>query len=282
MIDVLYARDGGQRPHIVITDSGSYTDLVFGLVHLLGMSYRPQLADLPDQQLWRIRPDAGYGPLDTAARGKIDLGKVRRHWPDILRVAASIHAGAVRAYDVIRMLQRDGHPTPLGEAITSYRRIFKSLHILAYVDDEADRRDIKGQSNLTEGRHDLGLVLNCIVRWNTFYMNAALEQLRAEGYPVRDEDLAWLSPFVRHHLACTAATRSCCPTSPAASARCATRTTKTTTGSSPGPRPRVSHKRPIPGRSVLVGRTAQATSGWASTSSSALAWTVTAGLAPAS
>ena len=28
MIDVLYARDGGQRPDIVITDSGSYSDLV--------------------------------------------------------------------------------------------------------------------------------------------------------------------------------------------------------------------------------------------------------------
>ena len=227
MIDVLYARDGGQRPDIVVTDSGSYSDLVFGLVHLLGMSYRPQLADLPDQQLWRINPDAGYGPLDTAARGKIDLGKVRRHWPDILRVAASIHTGTVRAYDVIRMLQRDGYPTPLGEAIASYGRIFKSLHVLTYVDDETYRRDIKGQSNLTEGRHDLGrtvfhghkgeiyqryhvgmeeqlgalgLVLNCIVLWNTFYMNAALEQLRAEGYPVREEDLARLSPFVRHHL----------------------------------------------------------------------------------
>ena len=144
MIDVLYARDGGQRPDIVITDSGSYSDLVFGLVHLLGMSYRPQLADLPDQQLWRINPAASYGPLDAAARGKIDLGKVRRHWPDILRVAASIHTGAVRAYDVIRMLQRDGHPTPLGEAIASYGRIFKSLHILTYVDDETYRRDIKG------------------------------------------------------------------------------------------------------------------------------------------
>lgn len=83
----------------------------------------------------------------------------------------------------------------------------------------------------------LGLVLNCIVLWNTFYTNAALEQLRAEGYPVRDEDLARLSPFVRHHLGtCTAATRSCCPTSPAAYACCATRTPKTTTGSSPGPR----------------------------------------------
>ena len=108
------------------------------------MSYRPQLADLPDQQLWRINPATSYGPLDTAARGRIDLGKVRRHWPDILRVAASIHTGAVRAYDVIRMLQRDGHPTPLGEAIASYGRIFKSLHILTYVDDETYRRDIKG------------------------------------------------------------------------------------------------------------------------------------------
>ena len=227
MIDVLYARDGGQRPDIVVTDTGSYSDLVFGLVHLLGMSYRPQLADLPDQQLWRIRPGADYGPLNTAARGKIDPGRIRRHWPDILRVAASIHTGTVRAYDVIRMLQRDGHPTPLGEAIAGYGRIFKSLHVLTYVDDEAYRRGIKGQSNLIEGRHDLartvfhghkgeiyqryhlgmeeqlgalGLVLNCIVLWNTFYMNAAAGQLRADGYPIRDEDLARLSPFVRHHL----------------------------------------------------------------------------------
>jgi TnpA family transposase len=34
----------------------------------------------------------------------------------------------------------------------------------------------------------LGLVLNCIVLWNTFYMNAALGQLRVEGYPVRYQD----------------------------------------------------------------------------------------------
>ncbi len=65
---------------------------------------------------------------------------------------------------------------------------------------------------------------------NTFYTNAALGQLRAEGHPVRDEDLARLSPFVRRHL-CTAATGSCCLASPAAFAYCVTRTPKTTTGS---------------------------------------------------
>ena len=46
----------------------------------------------------------------------------------------------------------------------------------------------------------LGLVLNCIVLWNTVYINAALEQLRAAGYPVLDEDVVRLHPFMRRHL----------------------------------------------------------------------------------
>ncbi len=46
----------------------------------------------------------------------------------------------------------------------------------------------------------LGLVLNCVVLWNTFYIDAALGQLRAQGLPVADEDVARLSPFVRHHI----------------------------------------------------------------------------------
>lgn len=87
MIDVLFRRDGGQRPDIIVTDTGSYSDVVFGLVHLLGMQYRPALADLPDQKGWRIQ-DADYGPLARFARGKIDLAKVKRHWGDILRVVS--------------------------------------------------------------------------------------------------------------------------------------------------------------------------------------------------
>jgi len=144
MIDVIFNQDGGQRPDVIVADTGSYSDLVFGLAQLLDIEYRPALADLPDQRGWRIDAHADYGPLNTLARGRIDLSRVRRHWPDILRVVGSIFTGAGRAYDVVRMLQRDGHPTPLGEAIASYGRIFKSLHILAYVDDETYRRDIKG------------------------------------------------------------------------------------------------------------------------------------------
>ncbi|MET8145767.1 Tn3 family transposase [Sphaerisporangium sp. NPDC005288] len=222
---VQVARD---LPETVVSDTGSYSDVVFGPLELLGISYRPALADLPDQKGWRISPSADYGPLGTFARGKIDLRKIRRNWEDMLRVVASIYTGTVRAYDVVTMLQRDGHPTALGEAIASYGRILKTPHILQFIDvDETYRRDIKDIRNLQENRHSLarkichgkkgelyhryerglenqlgalGLVLNCATLWTTVYLDAAVRQLEAQGYPVRDEDMARLSPFVHSHL----------------------------------------------------------------------------------
>jgi hypothetical protein len=101
----------------------------------------------------------------------------------------------VRAYDVVTMLQRDGHPTALGEAIAMYGRIFKSLHILSK--GELYHRYQRGLENQLGS---LGLVLNCVVLWTTVYLDAAVRQLRAQGYPVRDEDMARLSPFVSRQL----------------------------------------------------------------------------------
>jgi TnpA family transposase len=227
LIDLIYRQEAGRRPEVIISDTGSYSDMVFGLLRLLGFDYRPQLADLPDAKLWRLDLAADYGPLTAAARGRIDLGRVRQHWGDILRLVASIHTGAVSAHDVIRMLAPAGRSTQLGEALAHYGRIFKTLHVLAYVDDEAYRRQIKGMRNLQEGRHGLarhvfhggkgelrqayhegmedqlgalGLVLNCITLWNTVYLDIALANLRAAGHPVLDDDVARLSPYMRRHL----------------------------------------------------------------------------------
>jgi TnpA family transposase len=227
VLDVLYDRDGGKHPEMIVTDTASYSDIVFGLLTLAGYTYAPQLADLPDQKMWRIDRTADYGAFQEAARGRVDLARIERRWEDILRIIGSIHNGAMRAYDVIRMLSRDGRPTPLGDAIAHYGRIAKTLHILRLADEPGYRRQIKSQTNLQEGRHALarkifhgragqlyqryqdgmedqigalGLVLNALVLFNTRYMDAAVTQLRADGFNVRDEDVTRLSPFVRHHI----------------------------------------------------------------------------------
>ncbi len=99
--------------------------------------------------------------------------------------------------------------------------------LITYAVEEPCRRDIKGVRNLQELRHALagkvchgkkgelyqryykgmedqlgalGLVLNCVTLWNTFSMDRALDQLKAGGYPLAEEHIARLSPFVRHHI----------------------------------------------------------------------------------
>jgi TnpA family transposase len=143
-IDLFSNFGAADLPEVLITDTGAYSDLVFGIAQLLGVDYRPALADLPDQKGWRADSGADYGSLNTFARGKLDLDKVRRHWDEILRLIASIYTSQVSSYDVVRALQRDGHPTALAEAIATYGRICKTLHILSIIDSEPYRRGIKG------------------------------------------------------------------------------------------------------------------------------------------
>jgi TnpA family transposase len=167
-------------------------------------------------------------PLNAIARSRIDLCWIQRCWPDMLRVAGSLTTGAVSAYDVLRMLSREGQPSHFGRAFTEYRRIAKSLHLLAVIDsDDTYRRQGNGQLTIQESRHQLarrifhgqrgelrqryregqedqlgalGLVLNAVVLWNTRYMDAALAALRACGWSVRDEDVARLSPLGFRHV----------------------------------------------------------------------------------
>ncbi|GAA3228927.1 hypothetical protein GCM10017691_20550 [Pseudonocardia petroleophila] len=74
VIDLIYRQDGGRRPEVILSDTGSYSDTVCGLMRLLGFDYRPQLADLPDAKLWRINPGAEYGRSPPPPAGRSTSG----------------------------------------------------------------------------------------------------------------------------------------------------------------------------------------------------------------
>ena len=227
VLDLLLNIEGGPRPEMVVTDQASYADIVFGLFRVLGYQFSPRIADLADTRFWRVDAAADYGSPNSLARSKVSLNRIRESWPDMLRVAGSLHTGTVRAYDLVRMLSRDGKPGRLGQAFEHYGRIAKTLHLLSVIDDEGYRRRMSSQINIHEERHRLarkifhgqrgqlrqryregqedqlgalGLVLNAVVLWTTRYMDLALGQLRQAGYPVRDEDVARLSPLGFKHL----------------------------------------------------------------------------------
>ncbi len=227
ILDALHSLDADTRPEIITTDTGSYSDMVFGLFAICGYQFSPRIADLGDTRLWRTRADADYGPLDAVSGHTVNLKRVTDYWGDMLRVAGSLVLGEVRAYDVIRMLTRDGNPTGLGHAFVAYGRLFKTLHVLQVLHDESYRRMIGAQQNVNESRHNLArriffgnrgelrqpyqrgmeeqvgalrLALNCVVLWNTWYIDAAVKALEAGGMSLSAEIRARLSPLVFEHI----------------------------------------------------------------------------------
>lgn len=124
-------------------------------------------------------------------------------------------------------LQGGSRAPSLAKAIAEVGRIAKTLFLLAYIDDESYRRRILIQLNRGEGRHDLarkvfhgqrgelrqryregqedqlgslGLMVNVIVLWNTFYIDAALSKLRSKGCEINPSDLSRLSPLGHSHI----------------------------------------------------------------------------------
>ncbi len=215
------------NPTEIMTDTGAYTDVVFGLFWLLGYRFSPRIADISGARYWRIDPAADYGPLNGVARHKINTGLISKNWDDLLRLAGSLNLGVVQATSIMRTLQIDDRPTKLAQAVAELGRIDKTIHCLTYIDDEAKRRRTLTQLNRGEDRHKLaravfhgkrgelrqryregqedqlgalGLVVNIIVLWNTIYIDAALALLRKEGYAIKAEDVARLSPLIFDHI----------------------------------------------------------------------------------
>jgi hypothetical protein len=99
----------------------------------------------------RGRTQSTSGAFQDAGRGRIDLVRIERRWEDILRIVGSISTGAVRAYDVIRMLSREGRPAPPGDAVARCGWIAKTPQIRGLAGEPGCRSQIKTQANLQEG-----------------------------------------------------------------------------------------------------------------------------------
>jgi len=137
---------------------------------------------------------------------------------------------AGRRHEDCRHHQPEGVNAPaadrLANALTQLGRLIKTIHILRYIHEEPLRQAIQLQLNRGEFRHILAkwiffanqgdfrtgdyeeimnkasclsLLSNAVLIWNTAHMSRIAEQLRAGGHPVRDEDLARVSPLAHAH-----------------------------------------------------------------------------------
>lgn len=105
VLEALLEQESGLMPTEIMSDSGSYSDLMFGLFWSLGYQFSPRLAELKDARFWRMDPAADYGPLNGLARHRINTNLITTNWDDILRVAGSLKVGTVHASTLVGVWQ---------------------------------------------------------------------------------------------------------------------------------------------------------------------------------
>jgi TnpA family transposase len=209
-------------------DTAGYTEMVFALFGLLGLTFAPRIRDLGRQRLYRLGElPEGVGQAGHLLGGRTNEALIAEHWDDLLRVAASLKTGWVTASLLISRLQAAPRRSRLARALQEYGRLVKTLFVLRYLESEDERRRIGRQLNKGETLHGLrrelsfagegkvrrahpddqlnqasclNLVTNCIVAWNTTYLAKVLDALRSDGHDVNEEDVGHLSPALHEHV----------------------------------------------------------------------------------
>jgi len=209
------------------TDTAGYTDLVFGLFDLTGLRFSPRIRELADQRLWRLPTTSIDTPAADLLRHPIRTERIANRWDDMLRVAATIRHGYLPASTLVARLQGSARQNQLTQAIQEYGRIVKTISILRYLDNPTHRRRVLIQLNKGESLHALRkdlffansgeirrrntgdqdlqgecltLLTNAVVCWNTVYMDAAIDHLRAGGREITGEQIRRLSPAGHEHI----------------------------------------------------------------------------------
>ena len=167
------------------------------------------------------------GILSGPSAKDVRSGSIVERWDELLRVAGSLKLGWVTASLLISKLQAGARENVLSRALRDLGRLVKTQFILQWIESEDYRRRIHRQLNKGEALHALrrflffahegkvqrrqadqqtnqvlclNLVTDAIVTWSTLYMNAAIEQLRAEGSIGSDVGLGHLSPALYGHI----------------------------------------------------------------------------------
>jgi TnpA family transposase len=179
------------------------------------------------QMFYKLDRTKHYGRLDAIFQGTIDVGLIREQWDQLVRVAASLRNRTAPAHIILTRLASSAPSDRLAKALTALGQALKTLYLLRYIQDEPLRSRMQLQLNRGEGRHQLArrlffanqgafqtgdyeeimnkatclsLLSNAVLVWNTVHMTRIMQQLRANGETILDEELSRISPLAFAHV----------------------------------------------------------------------------------
>ena len=191
------------------TDTHGFSEVIFGITHLLGFAFGPRIKNFKDQQLYGIFSPKYYlqKGYQLVPKRKINFEIIKEHWDDILRFILTIKSRKTTASQLLKRLTSYSKHHKLYTAIKEFGKIIKTDFLLTYIDDVELRQRIEKQLNKIEASNRFSkavffgnnaefifasqeeqniannckrLIQNSVILWNYLYIDKKLRDAKSQ------------------------------------------------------------------------------------------------------
>ena len=226
-LDGILGHESSAEISALHVDGGGVSDIVFSVMHLLGLSFEPRIPRLSDRKLYAFEPRARYGKLAPLFGQRLDENLIRSHWDDIHQVITAMRNKVVTPSLILKKLSAYKQQNSLAAAMREIGRIERTLFTLRWFEDPELRKMVTAELNKGETRntlaravafHRLGrfrdrgaenqqvraaavnLVTAAIILFNCRYLGRAVELLRSRGALDIEAGYSQISPLGWDHI----------------------------------------------------------------------------------
>ena len=227
ILDGLLKNASEIQPESVASDTQGQSAPVFGFAHCLGIELLPRIRNWKDLIFFRPDRDATYEHINSLFSTTVDWKLIETHWRDIMRVVVSIRSGRVLPSTLLLKLGNYSRKNRLYRAFREVGRAVRTAFLLRFLANQDLRRQITAATNKAESYNNFSnwlffggegviqdhdpeehekrlkfnqLLANSLILQNAVDVTETLRSLVREGYPVRREDVAMLSPYLTSHV----------------------------------------------------------------------------------
>jgi len=226
-LDGILGHDSNANLTALHTDGGGVSDIVFAVMHLLGLDFEPRIPRLSDRRLYAFEPANRYGRLSPLFGRKLNRDLIVSHWPEIAQIIGAMRDRTVTPSLILKKLSAYRQQNSLAAALREVGRIERTLFTLRWFEEPELRRMVTAELNKGEARnslaraiafHRLGrfrdrglenqqiraaalnLTSAAIILFNCRYLGRAIGELQRRGASVDPAILAQLSPLGWDHI----------------------------------------------------------------------------------
>ena len=211
----------------VHSDTQGQSETVFAFTYLLAIKLMPRIRHWKGLKLYRADDRTHYDHIGTLFSGSIDWALIESHWQDLMQVVLSIQAGKISSALLLRKLGNESRKNRLYRVAREVGRVIRTIFLLDWISNLPLRRAVTETTNKIESYngfakwisfggegviaendpdeqqkrlHYNDLVAGAVILQNTVDITRILKQLEREGWTIRQEDLAFLNPYITRML----------------------------------------------------------------------------------